>query len=55
MFLKTMRIWSPYSASIRFIVGPTRRQKGHWKSLNSTIETRADSGPLEGAPSVLTV
>ena len=37
-----------YLSVICFSVGLTREQNGHWKSLNSTMVTLADLGPLRG-------
>ena len=50
MFFQTTRSWlGPYSSFSRLMVGPTREQKGHWKSLISTTVTRASGLPHCGS------
>src|SRR5437762_6011220 len=43
-----MRTSLGYFSMISLRVGPTLEQKGHWKSLNSTIVTLASFGPSIG-------
>ncbi len=49
--LKTKRTLPRYASSTCFSVGPTRLQKGHSKSEDSTIVTRASAGPFTGESS----
>src|SRR5262249_55447261 len=45
----TTRSLSPYLARMASMVGSTREQNGHWKSLHSIIVTSASGLPRVGA------